>query len=257
MSVYYQLFRSQDQLESYKGLVGLRKLLCLENNPPTQEIVDTGLIFDYLEICQKSGTPEVVYEAIYSLHSIASTASEMSMSISKKSGLEIITPLLDSNVHDIIEHAIGTIGHLASLNDSLRTKFFNGGVFDKIVTIFKTTDDAQMKKTCISTFYYFSESKLQASFPFLSKILNLLIDVVTEFSYDEDCLVDIAKTMQKLSQNFKSLIDEMIKEKNIKTFMLLAVLIINQFLESNDRLPCHQNFGQHSSRECLPDTGIA
>ena len=54
-------FKTNDIEKKYKGLVGIRKLLCLQNNPPIQQIIDYGLVSDFIDLLQ-NGYPEFQYE---------------------------------------------------------------------------------------------------------------------------------------------------------------------------------------------------
>jgi len=42
-------FKTNDIEKKYKGLVGIRKLLCLPENPPIQQIIDYGLVSDFID----------------------------------------------------------------------------------------------------------------------------------------------------------------------------------------------------------------
>ena len=37
-------FYTNDKIQKYIGLVGIRKLLSIQNNPPIQELIDIGII---------------------------------------------------------------------------------------------------------------------------------------------------------------------------------------------------------------------
>ena len=64
-------FKTNDIEKKYKGLVGIRKLLCLQNNPPIQQIIDYGLVSDFIDLLQ-NGYPEFQYECLWILTNITS-----------------------------------------------------------------------------------------------------------------------------------------------------------------------------------------
>lgn len=110
---YYSMFKSNSIEHQYKGLVGLRKLSSLSNilikitsifildiAPPIQEIIDSGLIYDFLKLLD-SPLEEIKFEALWCLTNIASSTGEHVNSIVSKDGIVKILPYIESDIIEI------------------------------------------------------------------------------------------------------------------------------------------------------------
>ena len=53
------LINSNDIMDLHRGIIGLRKLLASEINPPIQEVIDAGLIQKALEFIRQNEYPQL------------------------------------------------------------------------------------------------------------------------------------------------------------------------------------------------------
>ena len=67
-------FKSQDITQKYSGLVGIRKLLSIQNSP-IQELIDIGIIPELIQLLDNAPS-EFQYEALWCLTNIASGTSD-------------------------------------------------------------------------------------------------------------------------------------------------------------------------------------
>ena len=99
---YIESFKSNNVEEKFIGLVSLRKILTLNKNAPISEVVNAGLIPEFLELLN-SKIFEFQYESLWCLTNISSGNSEDTYSIVNKNGIEIIMEKFDSNISEIQE----------------------------------------------------------------------------------------------------------------------------------------------------------
>ena len=97
-------FRSQDIKQKYLGLVGIRKLLSLQNSP-IQELIDIGVIPELISLLDNSPA-EFQYESLWCLTNIATGTSDQANSIVIKGGISKIIKLLESSIEELKIQAV-------------------------------------------------------------------------------------------------------------------------------------------------------
>ena len=102
---YIENFKNNNIEEKFIGLVSLRKILTLNKNAPISDVVNAGLIPEFLELLN-SKIYEFQYESLWCLTNISSGNSEDTYSIVNKNGIEIIIGKFDSNISEIQEQVI-------------------------------------------------------------------------------------------------------------------------------------------------------
>lgn len=65
-----------DVLEMHRGIIGLRKLLASDNEPPVQAFIDAGLIQKSFEFINQKEFPQLKLEAVWALTNVASGDTE-------------------------------------------------------------------------------------------------------------------------------------------------------------------------------------
>jgi hypothetical protein len=140
------------------GLVGIRKVLSLPNEPPIQEVIDAGLVYDFIKYLEHS-LPEFQFEALWCLTNIASGTSEHTLSVVNKGGINKIIALIDSNIQEIQEQAIWAIGNIAGDSIKIRDKVIAAKGLEKIIKVFYTAERNTLIKHCTWSISNFCRSK--------------------------------------------------------------------------------------------------
>ena len=123
-------FNSDNLDNKYKGFVGVRKLLCVEN-PPIYIIFQNNLLYD---IIQGLIMPvEFQYEALWCLINVSFGKNNEAEKIIEEGGYEKISMLLNHNLDEIKEMALWCVDNIA--NDSLETKKYlaKKSLFNKLI----------------------------------------------------------------------------------------------------------------------------
>lgn len=61
-----------DVLEMHRGMIGLRKLLASDYEPPIQQFIDAGLIQKSFELINQKEFPQLKLESVWALTNVAS-----------------------------------------------------------------------------------------------------------------------------------------------------------------------------------------
>ena len=140
-----ELFNSQNIQEKYKGLVGLRKLLTLNTDAPTQEIIDLSLVGKFVELLS-SNYPEFQYEALWCLTNVAAGTADQVNSIINKGGIAKMIELTSSNIEEVQNQAVWTLGNLAGDSQKPRDLIIELGGYKKIISIYASTECPNLLK---------------------------------------------------------------------------------------------------------------
>ena len=65
-----------DILEIHRGIIGLRKLLAGDHEPPVQAFIDAGLIQKSFEFIDQKEFPQLKLESVWALTNVASGETE-------------------------------------------------------------------------------------------------------------------------------------------------------------------------------------
>lgn len=171
---FIEKFKQNDLVNKYYGLVGLRKLLSLPYNPPVQEIIDAGLVFDFIELTDYK-YPEFVYEAVWSLTNITSGTSDQAMSVFNKGGAQKLIDLIDSEYNEIQDQSIWAIGNLAGDNVRFRDKLIALGALKKILHYMKVGERKNLIKSTLWSLSNFCKGKTPPNYEDLQPVILIYL----------------------------------------------------------------------------------
>ena len=212
LQLYMQHFASQDIAIKYKGIVGLRKLISAPTNPPIQEMIDYGLVGEFIALLD-SQYPEFQYEALFCLINIACGTTDQANSIIVRGGVSKIINLMGSRIEEIQDQAIWTLGNLAGDSEKVRDQIIQQGGYEKLIVIFSTAERPQLIKRCTWTIGNFCRVKPPMPYELLKKSLDYLIKGINKLGNDQEFMTDACWILSFLTENFKKSI-KVIMETN-------------------------------------------
>eukprot|EP00919_Chromeraceae_sp_WS-2016_P028827 GHVR01068282.1.p1 GENE.GHVR01068282.1~~GHVR01068282.1.p1 ORF type:complete len:106 (-),score=13.57 GHVR01068282.1:995-1312(-) len=92
----------QDIIKQHYGLIGIRKILSIAENPPIQAVIDAGLVPRMIEYVKQTMYPQLQLEATWALTNVASGTTIQCQSIIDKGGIPLFIELLKSNNMGIV-----------------------------------------------------------------------------------------------------------------------------------------------------------
>lgn len=87
---------SDDILRQHYGLIGIRKILSIAENPPIQPVIDAGLVPKMIDYIKQEEYPQLQLEATWALTNVASGTTIQCQSIIDKGGIPLFVELLKS-----------------------------------------------------------------------------------------------------------------------------------------------------------------
>ncbi|KAJ5075956.1 importin alpha [Anaeramoeba ignava] len=203
LNSYVNSIKSNDNSQKQFALIKIRKIVSVEENPPIQQIIDTGIIPDLIKILSHEKNVKILFEAAWILTNIASGNSNQTKTVTKAGAIPLFVRLLESNDEDVQEQAIWGIANIAGDRIKYRDQFLHFGALSQILNIMKHTtsqDILQNGTWAISNLCRGKPkpafSKLRIALPFLQRLLQsvdlgILSDAAWAVSYltngaDED-----------------------------------------------------------------------
>jgi len=127
---------SNDKDQVLEGLIGIRKLLSIANNPPIQQVVDSGIVPKILSFMSLSESPAFQFEAAWTITNICSGTSEHVQEIVQLGGLDATINLLSSTSTEVLEQAVWTLGNIAGDNVEYRNLCIQKNSMDRLLAVF-------------------------------------------------------------------------------------------------------------------------
>lgn len=121
-----KLIHSADNFEKLFALVGLRKLLSIEDDPPIEPIIAANLIELFVELLHHE-VPKFNFEAAWCLTNIASGRTEHVYALIEKDVVANFIKLLNSPVPEVVDQAVWGLGNIAGDNIYARDQVINAG----------------------------------------------------------------------------------------------------------------------------------
>jgi hypothetical protein len=194
-------FKSEDIQQQYVGLIGIRKILSIANEPPVQEVIDRGLVYDFIKYLEHN-LPEFQFEALWCLTNIASGTSDHTNSIINKGGVQKIIALIDNPIQEIQEQAIWAIGNIAGDSIKVRDKIIQIGGMDKIIKYLNTGERESLIKQCVWSISNFCRSKPAPDYEFLKPCIDKIIGALYKID-DNEFLIDACWILSYLTESYK------------------------------------------------------
>lgn len=79
----------QNVLKQHYGMIGIRKILSVAENPPIQAVIDAGLVPRMIEYVKQTEYPQLQLEATWALTNVASGTTVQCQSIIDKGGIPL------------------------------------------------------------------------------------------------------------------------------------------------------------------------
>lgn len=95
----------------YLGIIGLRKLLSLENHPPIQLVIDSNLIPKMIELMGRNDQPSLQLESTWCLTNVATGDSYQIQTILDRGGLNALIGLMRSPLLELVDQ-VKNIGYM-------------------------------------------------------------------------------------------------------------------------------------------------
>jgi len=130
----------------------LRKLVSIENDPPLQEVIDSGAVPELIELLEESDRHEVQFECCWALTNLVSGTTKHTNLVLEHGAAPTLVNILNSpgvNL-DVKEQAVWALGNIGGDGSTCRDLLLNLNVMATLLSIvepqYKWCRDKRLKR---------------------------------------------------------------------------------------------------------------
>ncbi|CAH2072023.1 unnamed protein product [Thlaspi arvense] len=190
---------SEDSKSQVEATNLLRKLLSIEQNPPINVVVESGVVPRVVKFLSRDDLPKLQFEAAWALTNIASGTSENTNVIIESGAVPMFIHLLSSASEDVREQAVWALGNVAGDSPSCRNLVLDYDAMMPLLSQFNENTKLSMLRNATWTLSNFCRGKPPPLFEKMKPALPVLERLVQ--TTDEEVLTDACWSLSYLSDD--------------------------------------------------------
>ncbi|KAL9644235.1 hypothetical protein ABK040_005696 [Willaertia magna] len=210
LSTIVESIQSENINTQVNGAIALRKLLCVKNNPPIDEILQSGILPSLIKLLSLDTQPLLQSESLWSLCNIASGNGNHTKAIVNTGVIPTLIKLLQSPCGDVIKGSLWTLANIAADSVKFRDIVLNAGVIQIILDTFEKQSNnnkvlRNVARVMVNLFRGEPSPAKELVFPALPILARLL-----ETSNEKEIIIDVSWALSYYSNSTNDRIQDII-----------------------------------------------
>jgi len=195
---------SKELFNQYRGAIGVRKLLSVDN-PPIQPMIDANLVPRMIEFMKIDHEPQLQLEAAWVLTNIASGTTAQTQLVLDKGAIPMFAHLLRSNNPELKEQCMWALGNIAGDSARKRDLLLKHGIFQPLLDMIDAPNaDDRIVKHGTWALSNLCRGRPQPKMSYVKTAIPTLFNVIT-MQTDPEVLTDAAWALSYLSDSDQTL----------------------------------------------------
>jgi len=192
-----QLFGG-DANAQLEATTAFRKMLSMERSPPIDEVIQAGVIPQFVNLLQRHDNPQLQFEAAWALTNVASGTSEHTNCVVEHGAVPVFVSLVLSPSDEVKEQAIWALGNIAGDSPRLRDVVLQAGVIAPTIQLMQQPGmKTSMLRNCTWSLSNFCRGKPQPDMELVRPALPILAQLC--WSEDDEVVTDACWGVSYLS----------------------------------------------------------
>jgi importin subunit alpha-1 len=196
LALLAEQIRGDDPILQLDAVTKIRKLLTLENTPPVQQVLALNILHRVVHFLA-SESPELQFEAAWTLTNIASGSSPETRAVVDADAVRHLVALLRSPHNQVREQAVWALGNIAGDSPHCRDHVLSHGAMPLLLDCFSDMTRDSLVRNAIWTLSNFCRGKPQPSFDIVRPALAVLAFMIR--GDDTELLSDACWALSYLS----------------------------------------------------------
>ncbi|KAM9989007.1 hypothetical protein ACTFIY_005058 [Dictyostelium cf. discoideum] len=193
---------SPNRQERYEAVQSVRKILSVENNPPIDRVISSGLVPILHRYLVDETDTSIQYEASWALTNVASGSSEHTNYIVENEIHKSIIDLLStSNNIDFLEQNIWALGNIIGDSSQHRDSILNEGIVLHLVEILKTHTKKSLVSNISWTISNLCRGTPRPAFRFIKPLLPSIKSLLLTWYKEVDIVSDTLWALSFLTES--------------------------------------------------------
>jgi len=187
-----------DYQSQFSATQCIRRQLSIEVSPPIQEVIDSGVVPDFIRLLGEHNRPEIQFEAAWALTNIVSGTAEQTFRVIEAGAIPIFVHLLGSPNDDVCEQAVWALGNIAGDSAKCRNLVLQANALRPVLEQTKKQDKISMMRNATWTLSNFCRGKPAPDLELISPVLGALSELL--YKTDVDVLTDACWALSYFSE---------------------------------------------------------
>ncbi len=197
-----QKVQSNDAEDLFYGLIGLRKLLSKDENPPVQAIIDTGIVPRLIQLTSVESAKEILIEAAWCLTNLCSGTTEQTLHVIQNGAVASFLSLLKSDNPEVAEESIWGLGNIAGDNAIFRDLILLQDGIAELVKVLSKGSSYKLKLNGAWALSNLCRGKPEPQFERIFKAIPQFCEYLATET-DPQILIDVAWGLNSLTKNME------------------------------------------------------
>lgn len=198
---YAKAVCGKDEQAAVKATEMLRKILSIEDNPPIDDVIRTGVVPRLVQFLRFEKNQTLQFEACWALTNVASGNSKQTEVVVRAGAVPEFVKLMNAQNNEVREQSVWALGNIAGDSPRCRDVVLKAGALEPLLDCLRKTQRLTMLRNATWFLSNLCRGKPAPPIEMLAPAIGVLARLI--FSTDDEVLTDACWALSYLSDSDK------------------------------------------------------